>query len=400
VNLARPTTEKEQMSAEIHYQHFLLQNPYPRQLKNYFSGEAAPTHLFNAGKKLINFSSNDYLGLAKHPLLLARSHEYAKRWGVGAASSRLVTGNIDAYAELENQIATALGKPSALILGSGYQTNISVLEALLDADVLTQKALVFCDRYVHNSMLATTQHIARVLRFQHNDLAHLQVLLEKYADSKQPKFMLVESIYSMDGDQADLEEIIALAEQYNAFLYVDDAHAVGVYGTSGWGIASAHATKIDVIMGTFSKALGSYGGYLACSTTLRDYLINKCRGLIYSTGLSPAILGAMAGAIELLPQLDMARQELHRKAKQVREFFLALGLDCGQSSTHIIPWIVGDAEQTVLMSARLESRGILAATIRPPSVPAGKSRLRFCLSSAHTEADIHEMLEAVKACLV
>ena len=386
------------MPFEKYYQNFLAENPYPRQLRNYdiVGEESSSIYLRHGDRRLINFSSNDYLGLTKHPLLIARSQEYAQRYGVGAASSRSVAGNLAIYAELENQLAQAVGKPAALILGSGYQTNISVLEALLDAEVLTKKPLVFCDRYVHASMLATTKHLARILRFQHNDLEHLQILLEKYADSDQPKFILVESIYSMDGDQADLEKIIQLAKHYKALLYVDDAHAVGVYGKSGWGNVTAHSDGIDIVMGTFSKALGSYGAYIACSENMRDYLINKCRGLIYSTALSPAVLGAIAAAIELLPQLNQIREDLYRKANRVREFFKAEGLDCGSTDTHIIPWIIGDAEKTLQISAALEAQGILAATIRPPTVPAGKSRVRFCLSAAHTDDDISELLEAIK----
>lgn len=386
------------MSHEKYYQNFLAKNPYQRHLKHYcvIDDKPASIYLQQGERRLINFSASDYLGLAKHPLLIARSHEYAKRWGVGAASSRLVTGNYAIFEELENQIAEAIGKPAALILGSGYQTNTSVLEALLDAEVLPEKPLLFSDRYVHVSLLTTSRHNARLLRFQHNDLEHLQILLEKYANSSQPKFILIESIYSMDGDQADLTKIISLARQHQAFLYVDDAHAVGVYGKSGWGKTEGQAEDIDVVMGTFSKALGSYGGYLACSTTLREYLVNKCRGLIYSTGLSPAVLGAIAGAIELLPQLASERLALQTRAKQVREFFLTEGLDCGKTDTHIIPWLIGDAEKTLKISAGLEARGILAATIRPPSVPVGKSRVRFCLSAAHSDEDIAKLLGAIK----
>jgi 8-amino-7-oxononanoate synthase len=353
--------------------------------KNFLEGNLYPRNLTVHDSNLINFSSNDYLGLAKHPFLIQRSQEYSAKWGVGSGSSRLVTGNLALYEKLENQIANAMGKPAALILGAGYQTNISVLEALLDPVVLGGEAFVFCDRYTHVSMLASSQHLARLIRFRHNDVLHL----------KTPKFILVESIYSMDGDAAPLEEIIALAKQHNAFLYVDDAHAVGIYGVNGWGKASLHASDIDVVMGTFSKGLGSFGGYIACSETLRNYLINKCRGLIYSTGLSPAVLGAIDAALELVPQLTREREALLRKAARVREFFRGLGFECGHSETHIVPWIIGDADEALRVSEALEKKGILAVAIRPPSVPAGKSRIRFCLSSAHSDSDIDKLLSAV-----
>jgi 8-amino-7-oxononanoate synthase len=371
------------MDQEQQYKKFLANNPYPRQLKSYDE--------FN----LINFSSNDYLGLAKHPLLIARSQEYAARWGVGSTASRLVTGNLTIYESLEQQLATALNKPAALILGSGYQTNMSVLEALLDARVLGKIPLIFCDRYCHNSLLSLTQHLGTIHRFQHQDYEHLRRLLAKHTNTDQPKFILAESIYSMDGDQTDLAELVSIAEQYQAFLYVDDAHAIGVYGASGWGLAPDYANGVDIIMGTFSKALGSQGGYIACSTVMRDYLINKCRGLIYSTALSPAVLGAIAGALELMPQLEAARAQLMIKAERLREFMREHDLNVGSSNSHIIPWVIGDAEQALQVSALLREQGILATTIRPPTVPVGASRIRFCLSVLHSDENIEKLMNAI-----
>ena len=385
------------MSDEKHYKNFLDENLFPRVLKNieFITSSDSVAHIYYQGRQLINFSSTDYLGLARHPLLIARSQEYAKHYGVGSTSSRLVSGNLAIYEQLEQQLAKAVGKPAALILGTGYQANISILEALLDPKILGAEPLVFSDRNCHVSLLSNTQHLAKLMRFQHNDLDHLQTLLEKYAASDQAKFILVESVYSMDGDQADLVRIASLAKQYQAMLYVDDAHAVGIYGATGWGLASDQAHDIDFVMGTFSKALGSHGAYIACSETMRHYLINKCRGLIYSTGLSPAVLGAMAGAIELMPRLAQERLSLLKKAKTVRQFFIEHGLDYGDSNTHIIPWIIGDAEKTLLISQLLEEQGILATAIRPPSVPYNKSRIRFCLSAAHSEADMNQLMQAV-----
>jgi 8-amino-7-oxononanoate synthase len=387
------------MSHEKIYAQFLQENAYPRTLRNFEFTEHADTFVYLQvnQQRLINFSSNDYLGLSRHPLLIARSQEYAARWGVGSTSSRLVAGNLKIFTEIEAQLAAALGKPAALILGSGYQTNITILEALLDKSILGATPLVFCDRHAHVSMLAMTQHLGRLQRFRHNDLTHLRALLEKHADSAQPKFILVESLYSMDGDRSQLDELVLLAKQHQAFLYVDDAHAVGVYGENGFGCAVKYASDIDIVMGTFSKGLGSFGGYIGCSLLLRDYLVNKCRGLIYATGLSPAVLGAISAAIEVLPHLDKERQRLHVNAKIVREFFASEDLDCGDSDSHIIPWIIGDAQKTLEISSQLEANGILASTIRPPSVPVGKSRIRFCLSAAHRDEDIEKLMDAIKS---
>ena len=381
------------MLYDDNYKKFIESNPFPRKLK---SLEPAPDSFSiyrgENQQKLVNFSSSDYLGLSRHPLLIQRSHEFALRYGVGSGSSRLVSGNLSIYAELEQQLAKSLDKPAALIFGPGYQTNISVLEALLDRDVLGAQALVFCDRLAHVSMLATTRHIAKLMRFQHNNFEHLRNLLEKYADSTAPKFILVESVYSMDGDAANLVELKALANQYNAFLYVDDAHAVGVYGSAGWGLAN----ETDFVMGTFSKGLGSYGAYVGCSESIRDYLINKCKGFIYSTAPSPAILGAISAAIELLPQLNDRRQRVIEQSDKLRAFFRENGLDFGHSTTHIVPWIIGDAKTTVQVGKWLEEEGILGTAIQPPSVPLSKSRIRFCITASQTDEDFELLLSKIR----
>jgi 8-amino-7-oxononanoate synthase len=393
----RRLAKKIFMRLEQPYHNYLAANKYPRELKSYSMTEGlSMAHLNEAGKRLINFSSSDYLGLAKHPLLIARSQYYAKLYGVGATASRLVSGNLSLYAPLEKKIAAAMGKPAALILGAGYQANTSVLEALLDAKVLKNKPLVFCDRLCHVSLLATTRFLAQLQRFQHNDLTHLEKLLKKFAHDTRAKFILVESIYSMDGDQVDFKKIIFLAKKYQAFLYVDDAHAVGVYGKLGYGKAPEYAAELDMIMGTFSKGLGSFGAYIACSVVMRDYLINKCKGLIYSTGTSPAILGAMEAALDFLPHLQPERARVARYATQLRAFFQQQGLDYGKSDTHIVPWMIGDAEKTLQVSRLLAQQGILGAAIRPPSVPSGKSRIRFCMTAAHSPADIAHLLQAIE----
>lgn len=370
------------MQYDHYYQQFLAENNYPRNLKSY-------------DERCVNFSSNDYLGLAKHPLLIERSLAFVEKYGVSASSSRLVTGNLFPYAALEKKLAQLIGKPAALILPTGYQTNISVLEAILDRRILKAEPLVLCDRLCHASMIASTRHLTHLYRFQHNDLAHLQQLLEKFAEPARPTFILVESIYSMEGDQTNFPALISLAKKYQACLYVDDAHAFGIYGKSGLGLATDYADEIDIIMGTFSKAGGSVGGYIACSAIMRDYLINKCKGLIYSTGLPPAALGAIEASLELLPHMNEERQRVLNYAKSLRDFFHQHGLDDGGSITHIVPWIIGDAERAIKISQFLEAQGIIATTIRPPSVPTGKSRIRFCLSAAHTPAQIEWLMQAI-----
>lgn len=381
------------MQDETCYENFLIQNQYPRVLTSHDSVDHSSIHVTVKNKKLINFSSNDYLGLAHHPLVIQRSQQFVEQYGAGASSSRLVTGNVSFYDVLEKQLAGLIGKPAALIFATGFQTNYSVLAALLDAAVLKQKPLIFCDKLCHVSLLLGAQTAGRLQRFQHNDLQHLEDLLKKYSDNHSLKFIIVESIYSMDGDSANLPELITLAKKYNAMLYVDDAHATGVYG---FGKAVPYSDDIDIIMGTFSKAWGSLGGYIGCSLTIKNYLINKCKGLIYSTALPPAILGAISAAIEISPKLEGARARVLAHAKRLRDFFQQQKLDCGASISHIVPWIIGDAQKTFYMSQLLEEQGILAATIRPPTVPIGRSRIRFCLSAAHSAEDIDQLISGLE----
>ncbi len=385
------------MKYEKYYHHFIENNQYPRQLTDVevISG-ASSLHLSYQGKKVINFSSSDYLGLSHHPYLIEQAQYYAEHYGVGSSASRLVTGNFAFYTELEKKLAKALGKPAALIMGSGYQTNVSVLEAILDSKVLGHMPLIFCDKFCHASIFAATRHFKTMQRFRHNDLNHLRLLLEKHKHTDQQKFIVAESIYSMEGDAVDLAELIHIAKEHQAFLYIDDAHAVGIYGKQGFGKTAEYADDIPIVMGTFSKALGSFGSYIGCSELMKKYLINKCRGLIYSTGLSPAVIGAISAAIELLPTLHAERQQVLRKAEYVKNFFLTENLYTSQMTTHIVPWIIGNAEKTRYASELLQQQGILGTAIQPPSVPVGRSRIRFCLSAAHTDADIEHLIRAIR----
>lgn len=378
------------------YSRFVREYAYPRQLRSYKIGAFPDAVVFRDGRKLIDFSSNDYLGLAKHPYLIARSHEFAKRFGTGASSSRLVRGNIAAYDQIETQLAHALNKETALILATGYQANATILAALLDTHVLQHEPLVFCDKASHASIYAGLTHLRKFHRFQHNNLDHLERLLNKYSNSSQSKFIIAESVYSMDGDQADLKRLTELARHYQAALYIDDAHAVGLYGATGWGMAAEWSHGIDIIMGTFSKAFGSFGAYIACSQTLREYLIHSCKGLIYSTALAPPILGAISAAIELLPTFTQQRQQVQHYAQQIRTFFDQNQLSYGLSNTHIVPWIIGNAEKTRLISQHLEEQGILGTAIQPPTVSAGKSRIRLCVSYLHTEKDLELLFTSIQ----
>jgi 8-amino-7-oxononanoate synthase len=251
---------------------------------------------------------------------------------------------------------------------------------------------VFTDRLNHASMHFGCQAAGvRELRYPHCDAEHLRQLLDQSRQDDRPKFILTESVFSMDGDVAPLGEIAELARAHGATLIVDDAHATGILGEEGRGLSS----EADIAIGTFSKALGSFGGYVACSETLRDYLVNRCTGLVYSTALPPPVLGAIDIALDLVPSMNAERAHVASLARRFREGASALGLSTGASTTQIVPVIVGSPEAALAMSARLRSAGFWAVAIRPPTVPAGTARIRLAFTAAHEEADVDRLLDAL-----
>lgn len=351
---------------------------------------AAPGRIARDGRTLIDFSSNDYLGLARHPLLAERAGQWAARLGTGAGASRLVTGTRAAHLALEAKIAAFKGTEAALLFASGWQANAAVLPALLAA---APGAAVFTDRLVHASLHAGLAG-ARQHRFRHNDLAHLDQLLATHGAAAPARLILVESVYSMDGDRADIAALAALARRHDAFLHVDEAHATGVLGPGGKGLC-AEIAGVDCVMGTFSKALGSFGAYVAGSRRLCDWLVNACSGFIFTTAPPPPLLGAIDAALDLVPGMDAERAHLAALSERLRAGLAARGFDSLGSTTQIVPALVGAEVDALGLSARLAEAGFLAAAIRPPTVPAGTSRLRLALSAVHAAADIDALLEAL-----
>jgi len=348
------------------------------------------------GRTLINFSSNNYLGLAEHPALIERAINWTQQWGAGSGASRLVTGTYDIHDSVEQKLAIFKGTEAALIFNSGYQANATVLPALFDKDVLGDVPLVFTDKYVHASL----HHGCRAagvheIRFRHNDLSHLESLLQKHQSKSGARFILTESVFSMDGDCADLTALTDLAARYDAFLYVDEAHATGVLGPKGAGLSATVSGKIDCVMGTFSKALGSFGAYVACSQRLKDYLVNRCGGLIYATALPPGVLGAIDAALDLMPMLDAERETLQHHAQRLRSALNDHQISTAGSTTQIVPAVMGSVAATLEASALLEGAGILGVAIRPPTVPQGSSRIRFAVSSVHTEEHLQALFAVV-----
>lgn len=346
------------------------------------------------GRELIDFSSNDYLGLARHPSLIARSIEWTGRYGTGAGASRLVTGTLELHQAVEDKIARLKGTEAALILGSGWQANATVLPALLDRKLLNGHTTLLTDRLNHASLHQGAQAAGvRETRFRHNDLGHLKDLLKAHAQSR--CVIVTESVFSMDGDRSDVAALADLAERYGAFLYLDEAHATGVLGPKGAGLSGLAPGRVDLIMGTFSKALGGYGAYVAGSRALIDYLINHASGFIFTTALPPGVLGAIDAALDLLPDLDEARATLAASADRLRAGLTRLGLDTANSSTQIVPALIGDSTKAVAVAKTLQEAGFLGIAIRPPTVPAGTARIRFAVSSEHRAEDIDQLIYAM-----
>lgn len=329
------------------------------------------------GRDLVSFSCNDYLGLANDPRVIAAGQEALARYGAGAGASRLVTGNHPVIAALEARLAAHKGKDAALVFGSGYLANLGIVSALASA-----KDLVLVDALGHSCLFAGAQLAgATMLRFRHNDVDHLRAQLAARRGRFERALILTERVFSMDGDRAPLDAILAVAAEHDAWTLVDDAH--------GLGVVEAGA-RAPLEMGTLSKTLGSYGGYLCASRAVVDLMTSRARSFVYTTGLPPASAAAALRALEI------AEAEPERAARPLalaRRFTARLGLPPAESP--IVPILVGDAQTTLAHSASLEARGFLVVAIRPPTVPAGTARLRVAFSSAHEEAQVDALAEAV-----
>ena len=289
-------------------------------------------------------------------------------------------------------------KAVALVFNSGFQANLTVLSSLLDQRVLKVKPLVFFDRLNHASLYqAVFLSGAELIRYRHLDYDHLSQCLQDYQYDKRPKFIVTETLFGMDGDIVSLDKILMLAREHHAFLYLDEAHAVGLLGQQGYGLSTTIDHDVpSIVMGTLSKALGCSGAYVACDAMLKDYLVNKAEGFIYTTANSPMVMGAALKAWEMIASFDKERMALFALANEVRGRLSMLGFNTGSSVSHIIPLIVGKAS-LVSLSAKLATAGIVTSLIRPPTVPPGGERLRLALTVSHTRDDIHHLIQVLQS---
>ncbi|HEY7893102.1 MAG TPA: 8-amino-7-oxononanoate synthase [Solirubrobacteraceae bacterium] len=355
------------------------------------SGPQGPRVLLD-GKPVLLLCSNNYLGLADHPRVREAAADAAMRWGVGAGASRLVSGTMTIHRRLEERLATFERSEACVLFGSGYLANLGVIGALAGpGDV------IFSDELNHASIIdGCRASRARVLVYRHADAEHLQWHLTR-APRDGRRLIVTDSVFSMDGDVAPLADIAELAEAYQACLVVDEAHATGALGPGGRGAVAQAGIEdqVDVLIGTLSKALGSYGAYACASETMTRYLINCARSLIFSTAPPPpAVAGALA-ALGLLEERPHRVERLNWAARTLREALAREGFALGASELHIIPLVVGDERTAVRMCHEAVEHGVFAQAIRPPTVPQGTSRLRLTVMASHTERELRRAAQVL-----
>jgi 8-amino-7-oxononanoate synthase len=343
------------------------------------------------GRPVLLLCSNNYLGLADHPRVREAAADAAMRWGAGAGASRLVSGNMTIHRRLEEQVAAFKRSPACVLFGSGYLANSGTISALAqEGDV------VFSDALNHASIVDGCR-LARAETFvyHHCDVEHLEWGLRQ-ADGR-GSLIVTDSVFSMDGDIAPLEEIVELGARYDARVMVDEAHATGCVGPGGRGaVADAGLEgEVDLVVGTLGKALGSYGAYVCCDRELAEFLVNRARTLIFSTALPPPAAAAAMAALEILREQPERVDKLRRNAATLRDALAARGLECGESETQIVPLVVGDAGEAMAACERSLAEGVFAQAIRPPTVPDGTSRLRLAVMASHTKDELREAAEVL-----
>ncbi|MDD5634047.1 MAG: 8-amino-7-oxononanoate synthase [Candidatus Omnitrophica bacterium] len=339
----------------------------------------------------INLSSNDYLGLSSHPELLKCIKENPCSV-TSASASRLMTGSTYLHHELEDKIAEFKGKEAAIVFNSGYQANVGLISALCD-----KNDCIFADKLVHASMIDGARLSgAKLVRYRHNDIGHLELLLSKERKNCKNALVVTETVFSMDGDIGRIEKIALLKKKFDFVFMVDEAHATGVFGETGAGVAEEKglSDKIDIIMGTFSKAMAGYGAYVATSKEYKDFFINSCRSFIYSTALPPVIMLVNLTALDLVKKEHYRRKSLLRNASYLREKLSDMGFEV-RGESQIVPVITGENAKALAFGERLKKKGYWVLPVRPPTVPEGEARLRISVTFDHNRKVLDNFLEAI-----
>lgn len=351
------------------------------------------------GHHCINLCSNNYLGLSNHPLLKEASIAAVKKYGTGAGSSRLVSGNMEIHEMLESVTAKFKCTEDALLFNSGYMANTGMIQA-----IASEGDAIFSDELNHASIIDGCRlSKAKVFIYGHKDAEHLRSLIlqttEKRNRAYRRRIVITDSVFSMDGDIAPLTDIVKVIDEFEGTLIVDDAHATGVLGSSGRGSFEHFGinSSSHIQMGTYSKALGSFGAYVAGTSLLKDYLINKARAFIYTTALPPSLIASSIAALSILQKDKGLLEVLWGNTRLFRDGLMTLGYNTMNSETPIIPLYVGDTEKALLFSQRLFEEGIYATPVRPPTVPEGSCRIRTTVTAAHSLEDLERCLEVFKS---
>ena len=364
-----------------------------RELRQIESAQS--TRIKLGGREFINFSSNDYLGLAGHPALGQAAREAIEQFGVGSGASRLICGSLQPHHELESALAKWQGTESALVFSTGFAAAQGVLTSLLG-----RGDVVIIDKKAHASMIDGAKLSGATLRvFRHNDLENLEKLLQWAADRGGRVLVASESVFSMDGDHAPLAGIVELKERYGAWLMLDEAHAVGLYGPLGQGLAAAGGLgeRIEIRMGTLGKAVGAAGGFICGSRQLFDLLVNKARSFIFSTAPSPAVSAAARAGVELIQGAEgqSLRGQLWQRVDELRHGVASLGWKTPAEPSAILPLIVGEEAKAVATMDHLREAGFFIPAIRYPTVPRNEARLRVTLTANHTAENIEQLVNAL-----
>ncbi|MFC1667555.1 8-amino-7-oxononanoate synthase [Candidatus Omnitrophota bacterium] len=362
-----------------------------REMKR-IDGAQGPTVTID-DKDVILLSSNNYLGLASHPEVIKAQIRASEEFGAGSCASRLISGNMTLHEKLEKKIAGFKGSESAILFPTGYMTNVGVISALVG-----QGDVIVCDKLNHASIIDGARLSGALLRtYPHKNLEKLEAILEK-SSSYRKRLVITDGVFSMDGDIAPIPEIIEISQKFDAILMLDDAHATGVLGKNGKGTCEYFGIKegVHVHMGTFSKALGNLGGYVAGSETLIEYIRNKARAFIYSTALPPAVVSGAIKSIEIVEKDAGLREKLWSNVKRFRDALIELNFDIMDTKTQIIPIYTGDALSTMKAAEFLLKKGVFAPGIRPPTVSKMRCRIRASLMATHTQDHINRAIEAFR----
>jgi len=377
----RFTTAKEIIDAGIY--------PYFRTIES-----AQDPEVIVEGKKMIMIGSNNYLGLTNHPKVKETAIEALRKYGSGCAGSRFLNGTLDIHVDLEEKLARFMRKGAALVFSTGFQTNLGIISALAGKD-----DVVFIDKMDHASIIDGCRlSFSEIKKYRHNDMDDLERLLQQYNDKGKGKLIIVDGVFSMEGDIADLPRIVKLAKKYGARIMVDDAHGIGVLGKAGRGTAEHFGLEdeVDLIMGTYSKALASIGGFIAAPEEVIHYIKHLARPLIFSASPPPASVAAVSAAIDIIEEEPERRERLWYNTNKMLNGLKALGFDTGVTKSPIIPLIVGDDQRAFTMARMLHDKGVFANVAVSPAVPSGKALIRTSYMATHTEEQLDKVLKVFK----